>query len=92
MSRQTTGPAYATALAERQDLPVGEYLERLRKTRGRLEGVEASLCLSYALLSEELQQRWRILAVFPGTFESPGAAAVWATPLKTCQVLTPDLY
>ena len=33
--------------------------------------------LSYDLLSEELQKRWRVLAVFPDTFEETAAAAVW---------------
>jgi tetratricopeptide (TPR) repeat protein len=39
--------------------------------------IEASLRLSYDLLSEELAGRWRTLSVFPATFDAPAAAAVW---------------
>jgi tetratricopeptide (TPR) repeat protein len=43
--------------------------------------IEASFQLSYELLAEdeisELPQRWRMLAVFPDTFDEAAAAAVW---------------
>jgi tetratricopeptide (TPR) repeat protein len=71
----------ASALAERVDLSVTDYVRRLTDTQQRLkllDGVEASLSLSYDLLSAELQQCWRTLAVFPITFAAPAAAAVWA--------------
>jgi len=66
-----------SALAEREDLPVDVYLDRLRRGRQRFEEVDASLNLSYELLTDHLQRLWRLLAVFPGTFDHPAAVAVW---------------
>lgn len=79
------------ALAARADLSVQDYIWQLEDRRQRLKqidkykdyteeelGVEASLDLSYRLLSAELQGLWRSLAVFPGSFDAPAAAAVWA--------------
>jgi len=66
-----------TALAERMTLSVGEYVGRLQDAQRRLELVEASLTLSYELLTPELERLWGMLAVFPGTFDRAGAAAVW---------------
>ncbi len=65
------------ALAERESLSVDDYVRRLQDARKRLEFVEASLALSYDLLTSELQRRWCMLVVFPATFEQAGAAAVW---------------
>jgi tetratricopeptide (TPR) repeat protein len=70
----------ASALAERADLSPADYARRLTDTQQRLkllDEVETSLSLSYDLLSAELQQRWRTLAVFPATFDAAAAAAVW---------------
>ena len=66
-----------SVLAERVDLSPVSYLERLTDAQTRLGLVDASLSLSYELLSEEMQQLWCRLAVFPGTFDSTAAAAVW---------------
>jgi tetratricopeptide (TPR) repeat protein len=44
-----------------------------------LELIEASLSLSYEILSKEQQQRWRMLAVFPDSFDEAAAAAAWET-------------
>jgi tetratricopeptide (TPR) repeat protein len=66
-----------SALAEREDLDPANYLRRLADAQKRLELVNASLSLSYNLLGVELQERWRMLAVFPGTFDRGAAAAVW---------------
>jgi tetratricopeptide (TPR) repeat protein len=66
-----------SALAEREDLSPADYLCRLADAQTRLELVDASLSLSYNLLGAELQERWRMLAVFPGTFDRGAAAAVW---------------
>src|SRR3954470_20862632 len=44
----------------------------------RFDGVEAALALSTALLSAERRHLWHLLAVFPGSFDSAAAAAVWA--------------
>jgi tetratricopeptide (TPR) repeat protein len=67
----------ASALAEHKDLSPVDYVKRLEDSRTRLEFVEASLGLSYDLLGERLQARWRTLAVFPDTFDVAAAAAVW---------------
>ncbi|HEX5709324.1 MAG TPA: tetratricopeptide repeat protein, partial [Pyrinomonadaceae bacterium] len=67
----------ASALAERKDLSASDYARRLNDTRKRLELVEASLTLSYDLLTPDLQKLWRILAVFPDTFAIEAAASVW---------------
>ena len=70
----------ASALAERADLDVAAYVQRLAQAERRLAmlpGLERSLSLSYALLGEELQARWRTLAVFPDTFDSLAAMAIW---------------
>jgi hypothetical protein len=66
-----------SALAERLDLSPSEYARRFREGKERLEPVEASLKTSYDLLSEERRHLWRLLAVFPETFDAKAAAAVW---------------
>jgi tetratricopeptide (TPR) repeat protein len=65
------------ALNERADLSPAAYARQLAKGRKRLVGVDASLDLSYRLIPENLQRLWRLLAVFPGTFDAAAAAAVW---------------
>jgi nucleoside phosphorylase/tetratricopeptide (TPR) repeat protein len=67
-----------SALAERRTLTLEGYVQRLANTQTRLELVEASLSLSYDLLSEELQRAWRVLAVFRDTFDLAATAAVWS--------------
>jgi len=52
-------------------------VRRFEDTQQRLQLVEASLSLSYELLSEELRERWRCLAVFINSFSDDAAAAVW---------------
>src|SRR5579864_2501528 len=65
------------ALNERADLAPAAYARQLAKGRKQLGGVDASLDLSYRLIPEDLQRLWRLLAVFPGTFDAAAAAAVW---------------
>ena len=67
----------ASALAEKKNLNVADYVERLKDARKRLDLVEASLSLSYELLAPELQRLWSLLSVFPADFDLAGAAAVW---------------
>jgi tetratricopeptide (TPR) repeat protein len=67
----------ASALAEKKNLDVAEYAERLKDARKRLDLVEASFSLSYKLLTPELQRLWSLLSVFPADFDRAGAAAVW---------------
>jgi len=66
----------ARTLAQHRDLAPGDYVSRLGEARTRLDLVEASLSLSYDLLDAETQRRWRVLSVFPDTFDVAAAAAV----------------
>lgn len=75
----------ATALAERVNMAPSDYRQRLADERSRTkllaagnESVEASISLSYGLLDAEMQKRWRMLGVFPETFDGAAAAAVWS--------------
>jgi tetratricopeptide (TPR) repeat protein len=88
--------AAASALAETPNLSPTDCLRRLGDRRKRLElvdptqpagsaSVEASLGLSYELLSTELQRQFRALAVFPETFDATGAAAVWSLDKEPAQ-------
>ena len=78
----------ATAVAEHIDLSPAEYCQSLADEKKRLKlltssgngpdpSVEASIALSYSLLDDEAQKRWRMLLVFPDTLDTPAAAAVW---------------
>jgi tetratricopeptide (TPR) repeat protein len=60
------------------DLSPADYVQRLTNARQRLQLIEASLSLSYELLSAEMQKLWRMLVVFPATFDRSAAAAVWS--------------
>ena len=64
-------------LNERPDLSPAEYIQRLKDARQRLKLVEASISLSYELLEDDSQQKWRMLALFAGDFDRSAAAAVW---------------
>ncbi len=66
-----------SALAERPNLSPSEYVRRFRAGTEKLEPVEVALKTSYNLLTEELRCLWRLLAVFPETFDAQAAAAVW---------------
>ncbi len=77
--------AAASVLKVKRSLSPEDYLKRLQDRKERLKlrdevrnlSVEACFDLSYELLSEELQRRWRMLAIFPTDFDAPAAAAVW---------------
>jgi tetratricopeptide (TPR) repeat protein len=71
----------AAAIVKYRNLSSADYVRRLRDRQQRLQLIDASLSLSYELLSEELRERWRWLAVFPDTFASDAAAAVWEVEL-----------
>jgi predicted ATPase len=58
----------AASIVKYRNLPPADYVRRLRDQQQRLQLIDASLSLSYELLSEELRERWRWLAVFPDTF------------------------
>jgi tetratricopeptide (TPR) repeat protein/energy-converting hydrogenase Eha subunit E len=78
------------ALRVRKNLSPGDYLSRLKAEGARLGqldrnrdqtgmalGVEASLALSYELLTDDQKLLWRKLAVFPGDFDEAAVATVW---------------
>lgn len=65
-----------SAIAERQDLSVIEYEERLKNNKMRLELIEASFSLSFDLLTQKRQRQWCRLSVFPDDFDRDGARAV----------------
>ena len=67
----------ASAIVRYRNLTPADYVRRLKDRQQRLQLIDASLSLSYELLSEELRERWRWLAVFPDTFAVAAAAAVW---------------
>ena len=69
----------AGALHRSRALSPSDLVRRLRDKRQRVALVEASFGLSYELLDGELQRRWRMLAIFRGSFDAPAAAAVWQT-------------
>ena len=81
----------AAAIMKYRNLTPADYVRRLQDRQQRLELVDASLSLSYELLSEELRERWRWLAVFPDTFTSVAAAAVWEVEADRAQDLLAEL-
>jgi len=82
----------ARTLASRKDLSAADYIERLGDAGAKVDLVEASLSLSYDLLSGEQQERWRMLGVFPGSFDAVGAAAVWEAEQRRAEDELGDLY
>lgn len=81
----------AATLAERANLSPADYVRRLSDAQKRLDLVDASLTLSYELLTPELQKLWRTLAVFPDTFDAAAAAAVWELDADATQDALGDL-
>jgi len=70
----------ASLLTEHQDLTPLDLIRRLQdvQTRMKLTGTAVALQTSYDLLTEELQARWRTLAVFQDhSFDVSAAMAVW---------------
>ena len=81
----------ATAMVRYRNLSPADYVRRLQDRQQRLQLIEASLSLSYELLSEALRERWRWLAVFPDTFASYSAAAVWKVEVDQAQDILGEL-
>jgi tetratricopeptide (TPR) repeat protein len=81
----------ASAIATFRNLKPADYVQRLVGARKQLELVEASLSLSYEILSDEQQQRWRMLAVFPGSFDDAAAATVWEIEDEKAQDMLGEL-
>ncbi|HWS88149.1 MAG TPA: tetratricopeptide repeat protein [Pyrinomonadaceae bacterium] len=81
----------ASALAERANLTPADYVRRLSDVKTRLSLIEASLTLSYELLNPEQQRLWRVLSVFPDTFDAAAAATVWELDADATQDALGDL-
>src|SRR5215216_6221635 len=75
----------AGALAKYVNLKPADYVRRLQDQQQRLQLIDASLSLSYELLSEELKERWRQLSVFPDSFADYSAAAMWEVENEQAQ-------
>ncbi len=75
----------AAAMVKYRNLSPADYVRRLRDRQQRLQLIDASLSLSYELLSDGLRERWRWLAVFSDTFASDAAAAVWDAEANQAQ-------
>ncbi len=75
----------ASAIAEHIDISPTDYARRLADAKHRLELIDASLSLSYELLSKEMQRLWRLLAVFPDTFDREAVAAIWEMEPEAAQ-------
>jgi Archaeal ATPase./NB-ARC domain. len=72
----------AGALLSRIDLSPVDYIRRLGDSQQRLKLIEASLDVSYELLTPELKQQWCALSVFPESFDPTAAASVWQVELE----------
>jgi hypothetical protein len=74
-------------LADRDDLEVNQYIERLRRARlserSGLTEVAATLQLSEAMLPIPLRTRWHELSLLVGGFEMSWAGAVWQADVDT---------
>ncbi len=81
----------AAAMVKYRNLSPADYVRRLRDRQQRLQLINASLSLSYELLSEELRERWRWLAVFPDTFAGYTAAAVWEVEVDQAKYILGEL-
>ena len=81
----------AAAVVKYRNLSPADYVRRLRDRQQRLQLIDASLSLSYELLSEELRERLRWLAVFPDTFAGYAAAAVWEVEVDQAKYILGEL-
>jgi tetratricopeptide (TPR) repeat protein len=81
----------AGAIAEHRSIKPADYTRQLADAQKRLKLIEASLSLSYKILSEEQQKRWRMLAVFPDSFDEAAAAAAWETEVEKTQAALDEL-
>ena len=81
----------AAAMVKYRNLSPADYVQRLMDGQQRLQLVDASLSLSYELLSVELRERWRWLAVFPDTFADNAAAAVLGAEVGRARYILGEL-
>lgn len=81
----------ASALVEQIDRGVEDYVQRLTNAQQLLKLIDASLSLSYELLSPDMQELWRLLATFPNTFDVAAATAVWGIEPDAAQEALSEL-
>jgi tetratricopeptide (TPR) repeat protein len=82
----------AGSLKKHPNVSVDSYLKRLSDAATRTtELAEPALAASYSILSAPLKMLWRQLAVFPSTFDSAAAAAVWKASAPTAESRLGDL-
>lgn len=81
----------ASAMMKYRNLTPADYVRRLRDGQQRLQLIDASVSLSYELLSEELRERWRWLAVFPDTFVGYSAAKVFGVEVDQAKYTLGEL-
>ncbi len=91
----------ASTLAEHRDLSVDEYAASLADRRTRLAklksesdpelDLQATFDYSYDLLADDTKARWRVLAVFPASFDWFAAMSVWALDKDGTRKLLGDL-
>lgn len=93
--------AVASALQEKKNISPADYAARLKETGKPLvlkeidpsiqKSVGAALQSSYELLSDKLRQKFRLMSVFPDTFDHAAAAAVCELPLENAQDVLSEL-
>ncbi len=81
----------AATMVKYRNLSPTDYVRRLQDKQQRLQLIDASLSLSYELLSEQLRERWRLLAVFPDAFANDAAAAVWEVEVDEAKYMLGEL-
>jgi len=82
----------ASALNKHETVSVDSHLSRISDAATRTkELAEPALATSYGLLPDDRKRLWRHLSVFPSTFDSTAAAAVWEVGLETAEDLLGDL-
>ena len=64
-------------IATHIDLTPSEYVTRLADETRQLQLIEATVKLSYELLTAGRRQFWRGLSIFPNSFDIAAAAGIW---------------
>jgi tetratricopeptide (TPR) repeat protein len=64
-------------IATHIDITPSEYVTRLADETRQLQLIEATVKLSYELLTVERRQFWSGLSIFPNSFDIAAAAAIW---------------
>lgn len=79
-------------LREYSNLSVPKYINDLSRENAKLGMIEATTSLSYKLLSEEMKESWRKLAVFPGDFGLEAVSKIIGCHPEYCEKILHDLY